>query len=247
VTLTSLLCFPYAGAGAGSFRTWQERYPLHHMTVLPVQLPGREELFTEPPCSTMEDIVERCIPLARKTAATTPIALFGHSFGAIVAYEVARRLTTEGINIEHLVVSGAAAPQLPRPGSDIVTLNNGAFVSGVRELAGYDHPALHDPELRELLLPAFRADLAINGSYTPSGTSPLPVPVTVLLGTDDDMVAPHEAELWSKTSSVGSELIHMPGGHMYFAPDPSSLATTLDRLLMPGPRPPAGPGVSGAE
>ncbi|MFH9673855.1 thioesterase II family protein [Streptomyces sp. NPDC017405] len=233
MTLGNLLCFPYAGAGAGLFRTWPQRHPFRHTRVVPVQLPGREERFAEPPCESMADLVEACLPLALETAAGGPTALFGHSFGALVAYEVAQRLTAEGVRIERLVVSGAAAPWLPRPRIGVAELDDDALVSRVRALVGYDHPALHDPELRQLLLPSLRADLGITERYASTATAVLPAPVTALLGTEDELVSSDEAALWSKAGAPGSGLRHLPGGHMYFATDPGPLAATLDGLLAP--------------
>ncbi|MFE0420241.1 thioesterase II family protein [Streptomyces tendae] len=231
MTTNNLLCFPYAGAGAGLFRAWERRRLLRHARLVPVQFPGREELFGRPPCASMAELVEACLPLARRTAAEGPTTLFGHSFGAIVAYETAQRLAAERIPIERLIASGAAAPWLPRPHIGADELNDDEFVANVRDLVGYDHPALNDPELRQLLLPSLRADLGVNENYEPTTRAALPFPVTALLGTDDEMVSANEAEPWVQAGAKGGELIRLRGSHMYFVADVRPLAATLDALL----------------
>lgn len=227
----ALLCVPHAGAGASLFRQWK-RHPFQHLAVVPVQLPGREELFAQEALTTMTEVVDRCVAQVRATPGDTPFALFGHSFGALVAYETAQRLVTEGARLpRRLVVSGVGAPWLPRPVAGADSLADEDFVARVREVAGHDHPALHDAELRGLLLPSLRADMGISDRYSPTSTDPLPVPVTVLRGRDDQLVSPQDAALWSKASSSATEVIEMPGDHMYFSLDPGPLLTELDAVF----------------
>lgn len=227
----TLLCVPYAGAGASLFRRWK-RHPFRHLDVAAVQLPGREEMFADGPCTGMTELVDLCAGRIRELPQDTPFALFGHSFGALVAYETAQRLAAEGLRLpERLVVSGAAAPWLPRPVMAGDSLSDEQFVARVRDVVGYDHPALHDAELRGLLLPSLRADLGINDRYTPGSTDPLPVPLTVLRGSDDQLVSRQDAELWAKAASRPTELIELPGDHMYFSLDPKPLLTELDAVF----------------
>ncbi|WP_140394650.1 thioesterase II family protein [Streptomyces recifensis] len=227
----SLMCLPYAGGGAGVFRPWQNRpdLPFH---VVPVQLPGRDEWFVQEPCTTMADAARVCAEQIREAAGTGPFAVFGHSFGALLAYETVRLLAAEGAPLpEHLVVSGAAAPDVDRPRMDGAALDDDAFVARLRDLVGYDHEAWHEPELRELLLPALRADLAVQDAYVPSAGPPLPMPLTVLRGTGDDLVRYEDAARWSEYGASGAQVADMPGGHMYFTEDWPLLWKTLGTLL----------------
>ncbi|WP_087929799.1 thioesterase II family protein [Streptomyces albireticuli] len=224
----ALLCVPHAGAGASLFRKWQ-RHPLERIEVVPVQLPGREELFAEDALTSLTEVVDRCADRAREVPEDMPLALFGHSFGALVAHETAHRLVAEGARVpERLVVSGVAAPWLPRPVVGGEALADEPFVARVREVVGYDHPALHEPELRGLLLPSLRADLGISDRYTPGATGPLPVPITALRGAGDRLVSKEDLALWSKAGSSSTEVIELPGDHMYFAHDPRPLLAELD-------------------
>ncbi|MFH8370137.1 thioesterase II family protein [Streptomyces sp. NPDC018031] len=230
----ALLCVPHAGAGASMFRKWK-RHPFRQLEVVPVQLPGREELFAQDPLTSLTEVVDWCLDRVRETPEDAPFALFGHSFGALVAYETAQRLVAEGARLpERLVVSGVAAPWLPRPVMGGETLTDDRFAARVREVVGHDHPALHDAELRGLLLPSLRADLGISDRYTPGSTDPLPFPVTVLRGADDQLVSRQDAALWSKVGASSTEVIEMPGDHMYFSLDPKPLLAELDAVFARG-------------
>ncbi|WP_330308026.1 MULTISPECIES: alpha/beta fold hydrolase [unclassified Streptomyces] len=230
MTLT-LMCLPYAGAGAGLFRPWQDD-PGLPFRVVPVQLPGRDEWFVREPCTTMAEAARECAEQIREAAGSGPYAVFGHSFGALLAHETVRLLAAGGDRLPvRLIVSGAAAPGLPRPRMDGDALDDEAFVARLRSLVGYDHEAWHEPELRELLLPALRADLGIQDRYVPAPGGPLPVPVSVLRGIDDDLVGRADAAHWDACTTEGSELIDLPGGHMYFSEDWPLLWKTLGSVL----------------
>lgn len=224
----ALLCLPFAGAGAGFFRPWKD-HPFQHVEVVPVQLPGREEWFVKDPCTTLDDAVAVCVEQALPVAGERPFALFGHSFGALLAYEVAHRLAADGFRAERLVVSGSAGPWLPRPRLGLAALSDEEFVGRLSEFVGYEHEALQLPELRELLLPALRADLEITDGYRPSSTSPLDVPVTVVRGAGDTFVSRDDAAAWADVTTAGCEVVELPGEHMYLA-EWRPLAEVLDRV-----------------
>ncbi|AEV87076.1 putative thioesterase [Actinoplanes sp. SE50] len=213
MTPVPLLCFPPAGAGAGFYHDWRGVRP--GLDVHGVELPGREKRFAEPPLTAMTALVDDLVPgILDQTADRPEVVFFGHSFGASVAYEVVRALTAAGRTGLTLIVSGAAAPGTgTRPA--ITGLPDDEFVAGVRRIAGYRHPALDDPELRELLLPALRADVTCQEQYRPAPLPRLAVPVVALRGAADDLVTATDAARWSEVTDgrfIGAEL---PGGHMY--------------------------------
>ncbi|MCS7483566.1 thioesterase II family protein [Umezawaea endophytica] len=223
-----LFCFPYAGGGASFYRAWPDT-GLHGFEVRPVQLPGREELFIEPfhadVAAAADDLTGK---IARSLGPSDQVSLFGHSFGAVLAFEVARRLVDFRPPL-HLVVSGSANPVTPLP-REAADLDDDQFVARVEKLAGYTHPALADPDLRDIVLPALRHDVALHESYVAQDLRPIPVPITVVRGADDHIVSRQDCEEWAVATSDRCDQVELPGGHMYLVDDPSALFDLLRRV-----------------
>ncbi|WP_217562343.1 thioesterase II family protein [Streptomyces sp. GbtcB6] len=210
-----LACLPFAGGGAGFFREW-EKLAMPEVTMLPVQLPGREERFLDPPFTDVADAVAELTPgILTEAGEEAAIALFGHSLGAVLAYEIARELERIGYpGLRHLYVSGSPGPYNGR--SERVTgLPDQEFLSGVQRFAGYRHAALDHPDLVEILLPLLRADAEMHENYLPSGTGPLSVPITALRGEGDELVSREQSEQWANETGGPFTYREFPGGHMY--------------------------------
>ncbi|MBV6699864.1 thioesterase II family protein [Kitasatospora aureofaciens] len=227
----SLSCFPYAGAGAGVYRPSRRRAG-EVLRVEPIQYAGREECFTEPFYADLTAAAEDCAAQVLKAADGGPFAFFGHSFGAVVAYETAQLLAAAGGPLpEHLVVSGAAGPGVPRIATGILQADDEELVRQVAELMGSVPESFGHRGLRELLLPVFRADVALHEAYTPSLRGPLPVPVTILLGSEDRLVNTAQARQWGEVTAVGHRFVEIPGGHMYLTEDWELLWETVEAAL----------------
>lgn len=210
-----LLCLPHAGAGPSTFYAWRTVAP-EGLQVCPVSLPGREcRLFEEPYASVHEAVDGIAAELAPVLVESTPVMLFGHCLGALLAYELARYLHAAGTPVEHLLVSGTPGPRHVRT-QQISRLPEEEFMERVEEIAGYRHEALSDPEMRELLLPALRADVQMQEEYRPSGTAPLPVRLTALRGAADGTVSAAEIGQWREVTSAHFSVAELPGPHMYF-------------------------------
>lgn len=221
---TVLICLPFAGAGPSFFTPWRRLAP-EGLRILPVSLPGREKRFPEPAHTSAAPAVDDAY--AQVTAALAGggrVALFGHSMGAVLAYELAHRIERSGgaIRLEALVVSGAPGPWTPRT-DRADGLPDEEFAARVRAFAGYDHPALADPEMRELLLPVLRADVRLHETYTPSFEGPLSVPVLSVRGREDALVGPAEAAEWGRATTGKVTVAEPAGGHMYLAERPGEL------------------------
>ena len=220
---TKLVCLPYAGAGASFYRPWAALAGAA-LEIVPLQLPGRERLIDEPPHRDVHQAVDDLLPQLRERLGDGGhrVALFGHSLGAVLAYELAHRLVAEpGIELAHLFVSGSPHPGRSRE-QRATGLSDDAFLARVGEFAGYRHPAFDDPEMREMLLPTLRADVEMHEAYEPSTLLPLDVPLTAVRGEDDTLVGHDDATSWNKASGRDFEYVEIPGGHMYLtesAPD----------------------------
>lgn len=209
-----LLCLPFAGAGASYYSPWRDRD--ERVQVRPLQLPGRENRLEEEPCTEVRAAVDDLVRnLPPAVTGGTAVAVFGHSLGAVLAFELVRRLeTATGVVVRHLFVSGSPGPWSVRE-NGASGLTDEAFLRRVREFAGYEHPALADEELRDLILPAMRADVQMHESYRAAPDARVAAPVTVLRGAEDALVAEDEAAQWRAATLGDFRLMNLPGGHMY--------------------------------
>jgi len=210
---TTLICLPFAGAGPLFYRPWQA-LAAPDLDVFAPPMPGRERLLDQPLPGSVPEAADQVLPAAAERARAAPVVLFGHCFGGLVAFELARRLAeTPGARVLRLVISGTAAPRAPRQA--VAGLDDNGLVALVEELAGYRHPALRHPEMRSLIMPVLRADLEMAERYAYGSAGPLDVPLTVLRGDRDAFVARAETTGWAAETTVGTEFAELPGDHMY--------------------------------
>ena len=232
-----LICLPFAGAGASFFKDWT-RLSGKALDVIPVQLPGREELIEEEPYRDVSQAVEGILPDVRIALdARTAVGLFGHSMGAVLAYHLAHNLERLGITVSTLVVSGSPGPWTRRA-DRIAGLSDAEFLAGVRRYAGYFPPALEDHEFRALMLPVLRADAEMHEGYVPASDEPLRAPILSVRGSDDDMVGADQAAEWRRATHGTCQVAEMAGGHMYLTEAAGELvrliAATVGRLSEQG-------------
>lgn len=210
-----LFCFPHAGAGASVYREWVDRLA-DRIEVVPVQLPGREARFSEAPLSTVTEIIEQLIdPLLER--ADKPFAVFGHSMGALLSFEVTHTLTQRCHQPLHLFLSGYSAPHL-RPAATntlVHTWPDAELAEHLINIGGIAVELIQLPELLRSFLPALRADLAIGETYRYLPRPALPVPITVLAGRDDPTVNVERLDTWSALSGEKTTIKTLPGGHFY--------------------------------
>jgi medium-chain acyl-[acyl-carrier-protein] hydrolase len=208
-----LHCFPYAGGGASTYRGWQSKLPLG-LRVRAVQLPGHEERFGEPPLASfdavMAHLAETLLPSLRE-----PYALFGHSMGALIAFEVARELQRRGGPLPAwLFVSGMNAPQSARP-DDWHLLPDADLLALLRRLGGTSHELLEDRSLQSLFLPLVRQDFALSASYRYREDASLPCPLSVWGGDDDPTTTVDGLEGWRAQTTSAFRLRMLAGTHMF--------------------------------
>src|SRR5262249_44184712 len=147
--------------------------------VCPVQLPGREERYGETLHTNVVDAIDDLMPtLFDLIDGDARVALFGHSLGAVLAYEAAQRLSrVDGLTVTRLFVSGSPGPWTRRT-NRATGLPDEDFLGRVKEIAGYAHPALEHPDLRGMLLPILRADVEMHEGYQPPPGERINIPIT---------------------------------------------------------------------
>jgi surfactin synthase thioesterase subunit len=229
----ALVCLPFGGAGASFFRPWSA-FAGDRLAIVPLQLPGRERRIDVEPYRDLHEAADGLLTdLLRELAGTTRVALFGHSLGAVLAYELTHRLGVRAgtdLEVVQLFVSGSPEPGARRA-LRATGLPDDEFVGRLAEIAGYRHEALEDPEMRELILPTLRADVEMHENYVPSTGAPLAVPVTSIRGSDDNLVSADQAAAWSKITSADFDVAELPGGHMYLVDSAPALLRLIDATV----------------
>lgn len=232
-----LFCIPHAGGGASAYRGWADALP-PEVEVCPVQLPGRENRMAEPAIDRLEPLVEALAEAVGRWS-DLPFAVFGHSNGALIAFELARHLRArEARQMAHLFASGRRAPHLPQRTPFLHALPDDAFVREVRALGGTPEEVLAHPELLRLLIPLLRADIALNETYAFRDEPPLDLPLTAYGGIADEKAHRDELEGWARHTARAFVLRLFPGDH-FFLHGPArdavlrALAQDLLRLIPP--------------
>lgn len=227
-----LFCFPHAGVGTSAFRGWGEALD-ESIEVCLVQPPGREGRLRESiPASVRELAPELAGHLGEFL--DRPFAFYGHSLGALLAFETARAVRRlQGRQPVHLFVGAAPAPQLPWEHSPLRCLPESQFLFEIQNRYGeIPEQVLADEEMRKLLLPVLRADIAMVEAYEYVSEAPLDCGISVLCGSQDRMVSPGSAEAWRAQTSRDFSLRVVQGNHLFLQPQRLQLARLISERLM---------------
>ncbi|MGI5403455.1 thioesterase II family protein [Streptomyces sp. CA-135486] len=232
-TQARLVCLPHAGGSPSFFRDWPQHLDARIETVA-VCYPGRQERFGDPVITDMHDMSQRLAAVLAPLC-DQPLWLFGHSMGAAIGYEAARvLLNTFGVRPAGLFVSGIAPPH--RIGKrDVHLQGDDAIVADVLDMGAAESALLAEPEFRELLLPAFRADYQLIETYRPADTPPLDIPLTAYYGTADEDAATWIDE-WERYSVRSTAAMPFPGGHFYVQDAAPQLIADLSHRILTGTR-----------
>jgi pyochelin biosynthetic protein PchC len=206
-----LVCFPHAGGSASWYHPVSAALA-PSVEVLAVQYPGRQDRRAEP---LVDDLFVLADQLAAVLAAQDgPLAFFGHSMGASLAFEVARRLEPQGTRLLTLFVSGRRAPSTSRE-ERVHEKDDAGLLAEVRRLSGTDAQVLADDEIVRMVLPSLRNDYKAAETYHYRPGPDVSCPVVALIGEDDPKVTEAEARQWATHTSGAFELKTFPGGHFY--------------------------------
>ncbi len=209
-----LFCFPYAGAGASIFQTWSDRLP-SEIELCAIQLPGRESRLRESPPTLLKPVIQTLLPLL-KPYLDLPFALFGHSMGALLSFELIRQLRRQNYPLPvHLFVSGNNAPQLPDLKPPIHRLPDSQFIEKIKDFNGTPDEVLQDTKLMQQYLPALRADFAILETYFYANEPPLDCPITAFGGLEDPKVSQAELTAWGQQTKADFNLQMFAGNHFF--------------------------------
>ena len=220
-----IYCLPYAGGSASIFAGWQQVLPTN-LEVCALELPGRGGRFSEPALTHMDAVVDDLIRVVGDSS-DIPFALFGHSMGAVIAVELARRLVELGCRPVTLVASACAAPHLPLRREHVLhILPRDALIDALIRINGLPAVALERRDFIDTFMPTIRADLQCRETWR-STPRDLGIPVHVLTGKDDELVSEADALAWQVFTSTHFSIARFDGGHFFIH---SAMQAVLDHL-----------------
>jgi medium-chain acyl-[acyl-carrier-protein] hydrolase len=225
-----LFLFPYAGGSASLFRAWG---PLigDSFELIGIQLPGRERRFTDPLIRRVDVAVDQLVPEFTKCC-DLPFSLFGHSNGAILAFEVAGRLEREGARSpDCLIASGKKAPDLVDVRRSIYDLPDELLVEELRELDGTPVALLNDTSMLEVLLPMLRADFEMTETYRYKPREPLKCPIAAFGGSMDRYISEREIDGWGVHTAGSFTTRSFRGGHFFIHDQQADVVREVCHLL----------------
>lgn len=226
-----LFCFSYAGGNASSYDAWQAELD-ERIEVCAIQLPGRGSRYREAPCTSMSAILN---PVADILLAESevPYAFFGHSLGALLAFEMTRLCKRRYMPLPvHLFVSGCAAPQCRNPSQDLHKLPDDELIVSLNEYNGTPPEILAHSELMKLVLPTVRADFSLAETYQYKPGDQLNVPITVFSGRMDTHVTAEQAQGWQKETKAPINIRWCAGDHFFIKSERNLVLDCLNSELV---------------
>jgi pyochelin biosynthetic protein PchC len=206
-----VVCFPHSGGAASAYRPLAVELA-EHVQVIAVQYPGRQDRHDEPVVTDLHELADRVAEVLRQTPAPVPRVFFGHSMGAILAYEVAQRLG--GAGPVTVIASGRPAPSRVRLTTSYL-LDDVALADQVVRLGGTAAEVLKHTDLRSLLLPIIRADYRASETYRQRGDPPLGCALIALAGDADPVASLDDVRAWSDHTTGSFRLQTFSGGHFF--------------------------------
>jgi len=223
-----LVCFPHAGGSASSFFP-VSRAMAPSVEVICLQYPGRQDRRTEP---CLDDVGAFADAATSALASWTdlPLVLFGHSLGATIAFETARRLQASGKEVGALFASGRRGPTTERD-ERVHQLPDDGLLAELRRMSGTAGAVLGDDELVRMIMPALRADYRAAETYRHSPGETLRCPITVLVGDTDPKVTADEARDWADHTTGPFAMTTFPGGHFFLQDHQQEILTAISKQI----------------
>lgn len=222
-----LFCFPYAGGDAGIFKQWNEKLQ-GIFQVFPIEYPGRGKKAKLPLVNNFNELLNE-LEFEILANAKSSFALFGHSLGGIIAFEMVRRLEKRGLSPKFLVVSACPAPKHIHKFSGTRLLTDEDFIVKLEKLNGTPVSHFEDQAFRSFFLPILRNDFALLEGYSASSDLVCSTSITVFRGSEDEHVTNEEARTWSEVSKQ-TRIVEIPGDH-FFIRKPDQMLSEIVKLV----------------
>ena len=229
-----LFCCPYAGGSATMFRAWAERLP-PTVEVIGVQAPGKGSRLLEPPYRNVHQLVDGLLDALTPLLNEKPFSFFGHSNGALVAFELSNMLQRHRLPMpRRLFLSASPAPWARVFDPPYSQMSDETFKAMLKDFNGTPSEILDDTDLFQLLLPGLRADFSMSEGYRYSHPRKLAVPVDIYHGEHDD-IEPAQIQAWSEHIAQPPRFEQIPGGHFFIHSHVEQLTDSVARRLAEAP------------
>ncbi|MFI8872845.1 thioesterase II family protein [Streptomyces sp. NPDC055243] len=222
-----LVCFPHAG-GSASFYFPVSAALQSDCDVTALQYPGRQDRRSEPNVDDIGVLADRIAPVVAPLF-DRPVVFFGHSMGAIIAFEVARRLQERGHTPAMLFASGRRAPSTRRV-ENVHQRDDDGIVAEMKAMSGTDAQVLGDEELLRMVLPAIRSDYRAIETYGPVDAT-VDCPITALVGDADPKTTGPEADEWRSHTTAAFDIKTFRGGHFFLSPRAAEVISLMRETL----------------
>ena len=230
----SLFCFPFAGGSSAAYNKWRSHIDKHIELHL-VELAGRGRRIYEPHYESIEACVDDLFNVIRNDLNKHPYAFFGHSMGAIIAYELALKIKKNNLPEPiHIFFSGRSAPHIPDAEPEMYyLLPENEFKEKIVEIGGTPREFLDHPELMEALLPMIKNDFRIAELYKYIGEIvPLDYDISVLIGKDEDVTAEQMHE-WRRVTKKICSVHYFEGEHFFINEHIEQVVKLINNTLLP--------------
>ncbi|MBT34529.1 MAG: putative thioesterase [Thalassobius sp.] len=225
----NLICLPYAGGSRFAYKQFVEMAP-SSLQIIPVDLPGRGTRFTEQliynPDKIIDDILKQI-----ESYLEPPYAIYGHSMGTLLAYLLTKKITRSRLPLPlHLFLSGGKAPSTLEDEPILKVLDKQEFITQLIEIGGIPEKILNSPRLIKILKPILQADFQVIKNFNYQRTPPFNLPITLLLGTDENITT-HQITDWQVETSKKVEVVWFPGGHFFLFDHTKEILELIARNL----------------
>ncbi|MCS3796545.1 thioesterase II family protein [Niastella sp. OAS944] len=231
MTRIKLFCFPYAGGSASFYNPWKKQLgPFIEMH--PFEYAGRGRRITDPLSESIDEIVNDIMQQLTPEFCNTSYALFGHSMGGAVVYELTKRISAAGLPMPgEIFISGKGAPHLPRRQTILHKLPDPQFRTNLIKLGGVSDDFFDTPELTQLFLPVIRNDLRVAEIYNVEKITPVDCNISVLVGKEEDIIE-EEIDQWKHYARGNFRRYAFQGGHFFIKDHTDEITAIISRTLL---------------
>ena len=229
-----LFCLPYAGGSATIYSSWKRAVYASDIELIPIELAGKGTRIREPLYDGLTEAVDDLYRMMEKDIINGPYALFGHSLGGLLVYELARKINSLGVRKpQHLFFSGRGAPCVPRIKKNYHLMEEEDFRKSVIDLGGTPPDIFDHPELLEVFLPILKNDFMLaETDPEDNGQTAFECGITVFMGKEDKWINEEQASGWKRNTKGDCSIHYFDGGHFFIHDEIARISSIIANTLV---------------